>query len=182
MQSSELEHIHNHFLWIQDQLRHLADRLDGFDTALRDLARLEIITSVRELSSMAKQSDAINQLGGRFDSLAAVATDIKSDFEAFRDAMEAERENLSDEGQAALDAAAAKADAAAQKLADLDTEVGDADGSDTTSGTTEPGPSGGEGTGQPAEGGVDQAPPAGEGTVVNPDEQGFGDTDAQPTA
>jgi outer membrane murein-binding lipoprotein Lpp len=171
-------HLHEH-------LHDIEERLCGMDSALERLAQLEIITSLKELKAMAKQSDEINKLGGKFDQLSGVVTDIHSDFEALRAAMEADRDSLSPDGQAALDAANAKADTLRQQLEDLNVEVGDADGSDIPvggGGTTEPAPGGDTGTGQPAEGGVDEAPPAGEGTVVNPDEQGFGYTDAQPTA
>jgi hypothetical protein len=68
-------------------------------------------------AQMATAAEQINALGVKID-------DIAADFEALRDAMEAERENLSPSGQAALDAASQKLDA-------LDTSVGDADGSDT---------------------------------------------------
>lgn len=68
---------------------------------------------------MAAAADQITALSAKVD-------DIAADFIALRDAMLAERENLTAAGQAALDAANAKLDA-------LDTEVGDADGSDTPS-------------------------------------------------
>lgn len=135
------EHMHEHF-------HDLDERLRGIDGALQRLAHLEIVTSLKEQNIMAKQSEEIGKLGGKFDSLAAVVTDIHSDFEALRAVLEAERDNLSPDGQAALDAANAKADALAQQLTDLDVEVGDADGSDIPTG-------GGE---EPTE----ETPPAGE--------------------
>lgn len=180
MQFEQYEHLHSH-------LKSIEERLAGLDTALHRLARLEIITSLKELSTMAKQSDAIKDLGTRFDSLSGVVTDIHSDFEALRAVMESERENLSEAGQAALDAANAKADAVAQQLTDLDVEVGDADGSDIPTGGGAPT---GDGS-SPEQPGVPateptapagDAPPAGEGTVVNPDVPADGgDSGLRPT-
>jgi hypothetical protein len=161
----EYEHLHNHYLWIQGQLGAVLDRLDGMDAALRGIAQIEIFTSLEEMSSMAKQSEEIGKLSGKFDDLSGVVTDIHADFEAFRTAMEAERDTLSPEGQVALDDANTKADSLRQRLSDLDVEVGDADGSDTAAG-----------------GGTDvntENPPAGEGTVVAPDVPVEGN--AQPT-
>lgn len=71
----------------------------------------------RQEKLMATAAEQINTLAAKVD-------DIAADFRALRDAMNAERENLTPDGQAALDAANAKLDA-------FDTEVGDADGSDT---------------------------------------------------
>lgn len=147
----EYEHLHSH-------LRQLEERLDGIDVALQGLAQLEIVTSLQELSNMAKQSEEIGKLSGKFDSLSGVVTTIHSDFEALRAAMQADRDNLSPDGQAALDAANAKADSLAQQLQDLDVEVGTAGHSDI--------PTGG---GEPADNGGGDNPPAGEGTVVAPD-------------
>jgi hypothetical protein len=114
--------------------------------------------------------------------------------------MQAERDNLSETGQAALDAANAKADSLSQQLQDLNVAVGDADGSDIPTGG---GATPADGGTAPADGGatapnesgivdggqenggsnVNDAPPAGEGTVVNPDEQfAAGEGDARPTA
>lgn len=67
---------------------------------------------------MATEVEQINQLSAKVDDLAA---DVR---EAIRILTE-ERANLSPEGQAAFDALN-------QKVGDLDTEVGDADGSDGT--------------------------------------------------
>lgn len=80
--------------------------------------------------AMARQDEAITELGNKFDTLGGVVADIHSDFRAFRDAMTAERENLSEAGVAALEQANAKADATTARLSELDVEVGDADGSD----------------------------------------------------
>ena len=82
----------------------------------------EIITAIRTTqleqgALMVTQAEAIG-------AVAAKITDILADFRAFRDAMLAERENLTAAGQAALDAANVV-------VTELDTEVGDADGSDT---------------------------------------------------
>jgi chromosome segregation ATPase len=154
VQSDEYKHLHNHFLWIQGEFEQLTQRLSDIDAALRRLTRLEIITSLEEMSSMAQQSEEIGKLSGKFDTLSGVVTDIHSDFEALRAAMEADRENLSDAGQAALDAANAKADSLRQQLTDLDVAVGDADGSDI--------PTGGGDTTAPAGGGADENPPADE--------------------
>lgn len=90
-------------------------------------------------AQMATAAEQIDQLSTKVDGLAAVTTDIHADFVAFRDAMTAERENLSAAGQAAIDQANAKLDTAAATLADLDVEVGDADGSDTPPPPVEPG-------------------------------------------
>lgn len=166
------------------------------------LERIEGATSRLEIA-MAKASDQINELSGKLDELGAVVTDVHSDFEALRAVMTAERENLTDAGQAALDAANDKAAVLAERLSSLDVAVGDADGSDI--------PTGG-GTGEtpaeptapvedtpapPVEGAPvdeaaaeetpvdpeDAAPPAGEGTVVNPDlPADGGDEDLRPTA
>ena len=121
---TESEHLHSH-------LRRINRMLTGISEGLTRLAQLEIIHNLEELSSMAKQAEEISKLGGRFDELATVVTDIRNDYEALRTAMEADRENLSPDGQAALDVAQGKADAARQRLLDLDVAVGDADGSDT---------------------------------------------------
>jgi hypothetical protein len=197
VRDSEYEHLHNHFLSIQDQLGTLAERFEGFERGLRSLAQLEIFTSTKEMNAMAKQSDEINKLSGKFDTLGGVVTDIHADFEALRAVLEADRENLSDAGVAALDAANAKADALAAKLRDLDVTVGDADGSDIPTppvgggegAGSEGGEGGGTGGGDNTGGGavpgeqtpVDEAPPAGEGTVFAPDEAGL-EGDARPTA
>lgn len=82
-------------------------------------------------SLMTSQSEAFAALGAKNDATLAAVQDLAADFVAFRDAMAAERENLTEAGQAAFDEANAKADAASAALAALDTEVGDADGSDT---------------------------------------------------
>lgn len=67
-------------------------------------------------TTMATAAEQLAQLDGRFDDFAA-------DVRAKLDVLGAERENFSEAGQAAFDALAVK-------LAALDTEVGDADGSD----------------------------------------------------
>ncbi len=92
---------------------------------LRLIAATALVTAAgvgwliyRQEKLMATAAEQINTLSAKVD-------DIAADFRAFRDAMTAERENLTESGQAALDAANAKLDA-------FDTEVGDADGSDTT--------------------------------------------------
>lgn len=174
MRPDQYEHLHSH-------LQSIEERLVGLDAELSHLARLEIITSLKELSTMGKQSDEISKLGTRFDNLSSVVTDIHSDFEALRAVMTAERENLSEAGQAAVDAANAKADQVAQQLTDLDVEVGDADGSDIPTGgdsstPAEPAPS------TPAPGGEATVPgdgsaPAGDGSAT-----GSADSDVQPTA
>lgn len=123
MRPDQYEHLHSH-------LERLQARLDVLDDAVARLQQIEIATSRMELSLMARASDQINDLSSKIDALGTVVTDVHSDFEALRAAMEADRENLSVAGQAALDAANAKADAVAQQLRDLDVEVGDADGSD----------------------------------------------------
>lgn len=208
----QYDHLHNHYLWIQGQLSDLTERLGRLHAAVEGLGQLEIITSRKELNSMAKQSEEIGKLSGKFDDLSTVVTDIHSDFEALRTVMESERDNLSPEGAAALDAANAKADSLRQQLEDLNVAVGDADGSDiptggeggtTGGGDTGTGSGGDTGTGGDTGGGTTPAepgagdtttpgagdtgtgdnPPAGEGTVVAPDEAGAGQgSDAQPTA
>lgn len=123
MRPDQYEHLHSH-------LERLQARLDVLDDAVTRLQQIEIATSRMEMTLMANASEQINELSTKIDTLGAVVTDVHSDFEALRAAMEADRENLSAAGQAALDAANAKADSLAQKLTDLDVEVGDADGSD----------------------------------------------------
>jgi hypothetical protein len=97
--------------------------------ALEAIGRIE--TKIDNLGAlMATAAEQINALSTKVDGLSTLTADIHADFRAFRDAMTAERENLTAAGQAALDEANAKADVAATALADLDVEVGDADGSD----------------------------------------------------
>lgn len=168
---SPYEHLHSH-------LQRIEERLDGVDAFLRDLAQLEIATSLQELSNMGKQSEEIGKLSDKFDNLSGVVTTIHSDFEALRAAMQADRENLSADGQAALDAANAKADALSRQLQDLDVEVGSAGnsdipttGGDSTGGDVTPTPAPGGDVTQPVDTGAptDENPPAGEGPVVAPD-------------
>ncbi len=97
--------------------------LAAFTMILNTLTRME--------EALTTQSEAFDALAAKNDATLAAVQDLTADFIAFRDAMAAERENLTPAGQAAFDAASAKADAAAAALATLDTEVGDADGSDT---------------------------------------------------
>lgn len=68
-------------------------------------------------STMATAAEQLAQLDGRFDDFAA-------DVQAKLDILGQDRENFSEAGQAAFDALS-------EKLAALDTQVGDADGSDT---------------------------------------------------
>jgi len=89
-----------------------------------------ILILTRLENIMTTQAEAFAALSGKNDDLTSAVTDLAADFVAFRDAMAAERENLTEAGQAAFDEASTKADAAATALAALDTEVGDADGSD----------------------------------------------------
>jgi hypothetical protein len=83
---------------------------------------------VLDLTPVLTRLDALEELmataAEQITALSTKVDDIAADFAALRDAMLVERENLTTAGQAALDAANAKLDA-------LDTEVGDADGSDT---------------------------------------------------
>jgi len=95
--------------------------LEAFDT-IADIRR----TQLEQGELMVTQAEAIT-------GIAAKLTDILADFRALRDAMLAERENLTEAGQAALDAANVT-------LTELDTEVGDADGSDTPPPPPEPEP------------------------------------------
>lgn len=67
--------------------------------------------------AMATEAEQITALTTKVD-------DLVSDVRAALAALEADRDNLGPDGQAALDALTAKVDA-------FDTEVGDADGSDT---------------------------------------------------
>lgn len=80
---------------------------------------------------MATAAEQISALDAKVAALGEVLTDVKADFDALLAAMNAERENLTEAGQAALDTANANLDARAAQLAELDTAVGDADGSDT---------------------------------------------------
>src|SRR5687767_11449281 len=66
---------------------------------------------------MTQETDAINALSAKVD-------DLIGDVRAALDILRTERDSLGAEGQAALDTLTAKVDA-------FDTEVGDADGSDT---------------------------------------------------
>lgn len=103
---------------------------------LRDLASVVTLAGIGWIAYrlerlMATAAEQINALTVKVDGITAVTTDIAADFAAFKSAIETERENLTPAGQAALDTANEKLDAARQRLNDLDTEVGDADGSDT---------------------------------------------------
>jgi hypothetical protein len=93
------------------------------------LERIEAATQRME-SLMATQAEQISTLSGRVDGLTSIVGDVAADFKAFRDAVEADRENLSPSGQAALDAANTSLDTLQARVAELDVEVGDADGSD----------------------------------------------------
>ena len=68
-------------------------------------------------SMMANEAEQINALSAKVD-------DLVSDVRAALEILRAERDNLGEAGQAAFDELAAKVDA-------FDTEIGDADGSDT---------------------------------------------------
>jgi predicted nucleic acid-binding Zn-ribbon protein len=77
---------------------------------------------------MATAAEQINALSDKIDAQGVEIADIKGDFTALLEAMNAERENLTPAGQAALDTANAKADANAADLGDLDEQVGEHDG------------------------------------------------------
>jgi hypothetical protein len=77
---------------------------------------------------MATAAEQISALDAKVTALGTVVTDIKGDFDALLEAMNAERENLTEAGQAALDLANENVDARAAQLADLDTAVGEHDG------------------------------------------------------
>jgi hypothetical protein len=87
---------------------------------------------------MNSATQQINALADKVDAQSTLLGDIAADFDAFKTAMEAERDRLTPEGQAALDRANVSADLVGQRLADLDTKVGDADGSDKTDVPAEP--------------------------------------------
>ncbi len=91
-----------------------------------------ILTGINRLENlMATAAEQITALADKISTQGAVIVDIAADFRALREAMQAERENLTPAGQAALDEANTQADAVNTRLAELDDEVGDADGSDT---------------------------------------------------
>lgn len=73
----------------------------------------------------------VANLTERFDALNTKVDDIKSDFQAFKDALEQNDDQLSAEAEAAL----ARLEA---NVGSLDTEVGDADGSDVEPEPEEP--------------------------------------------
>jgi outer membrane murein-binding lipoprotein Lpp len=75
---------------------------------------------IRLENHMATAREQLDNLSGKVD-------DIMADVRAFRDATEANREQLSPDAQEAYDRLSAKVDA-------FNTEVGDADGSDTVPG------------------------------------------------
>lgn len=83
---------------------------------LRKLARMEI-----KMATLAE----------RFDALDTKVDDIKADFKAFKDALETNDDTLSAEAEAAL----ARLEG---NVGSLDTEVGDADGSDVLPGDETP--------------------------------------------
>lgn len=89
----------------------------------------ETITAIR--TTQLHQGELMVTQAQAIDLVATRLTDILADFRALRDAMLAERENLTAEGQAALDRANVVVE-------DLDTEIGDADGSDTPPPPPEP--------------------------------------------
>jgi uncharacterized coiled-coil protein SlyX len=84
------------------------------ETTLRRIIREEIHTLEELMATEAEQITALD----------TKVTDLISDVRAALAALEADRDNLGPDGQAALDTLTAKIDA-------FDTEVGDADGSDT---------------------------------------------------
>ncbi len=91
-----------------------------------------VLTRLDHLEAlMATAAEQITALADKISAQGAVIVDIAADFRALREAMQAERENLTPAGQAALDEANTQADAVSARLAELDTEVGDGDGSDT---------------------------------------------------
>ncbi|MBF9135295.1 hypothetical protein I0C86_41325 [Plantactinospora sp. S1510] len=90
---------------MRDVVRHYLG-LDEIDHLLTELER--------------RMATAAEQL----DTLSTKVDDLVADVRAALDALEADRENLTPDGQAALDRLTAKVDA-------FDTEIGDADGSDT---------------------------------------------------
>ncbi|MEU7978232.1 hypothetical protein AB0B63_06840 [Micromonospora sp. NPDC049081] len=97
--------------WVRSNLRD--------DTQQQQLDRME--------QTMATAAEQLNTLTTKVD-------DVMADVRAALDTLRQDRENLSDAGQAAFDNLSAKVDA-------FDTEIGDADGSDTPTEPTEPGTS-----------------------------------------
>lgn len=97
--------------------------VDGLEDIAARITRMENLLTT--------QAEAIAALTARFEGVAGIAADILADVRALLATVTAERENLTAEGQAALDLANTRAQEAADKLAELDTTVGDADGSDT---------------------------------------------------
>ena len=97
--------------------------LSRLATYARDWA--QVPTRIRLMEeTMATAKDQLEALSGRVD-------DLVSDVRAALDALRQDRENFSPEGQAAFDTLD-------QKVSAFDTEVGDADGSDTPATPEEP--------------------------------------------
>lgn len=87
------------------------------------LIRIEgkVDTAAQQIEALTAQSAAQG----------AQLTDLRNDVIAMREILEAERENLSPDAQSKMDALVAEQNARSAQIADLDLEVGDADGSDT---------------------------------------------------
>jgi uncharacterized coiled-coil protein SlyX len=95
--------------------------IDVNSAQLRRLLGLEQLGEITALlirleNVMATAREDLEALSGKVD-------DLMADFQAFRDAAQADRQKFSPEAQEAFDTLSAKVDA-------FDTEVGDADGSD----------------------------------------------------
>ena len=78
---------------------------------------------------MSAIDDALAALTAKDDTLAAAVTDLIADVRALIDQLR--NAPLTPEQQAAVDALSARLDTTAGEVGALDTEVGDADGSDT---------------------------------------------------
>lgn len=96
--------------------------IDVNSAQLRRLLGLEQLGEITALlirleNHMATAREQLDTLNGKLD-------DLVADFQAFRDASAADRQQFSPEAQEAFDRLSAKVDA-------FNSEVGDADGSDT---------------------------------------------------
>jgi peptidoglycan hydrolase CwlO-like protein len=98
--------------------------------------KLILIKLTRMETAMAKATEQLTDLNNKFDGLQFQFTDFVNDVRAALVAINAD--TLSPTAQAQLDQLMSKTDALASQLASADTEVGDADGSDTPAAPVDP--------------------------------------------
>jgi len=128
--------------------------MNGWDHLMSDLGKLlDLPVRFKKLEAvMAKAKDQIEALHAKLD-------DVANDVRALKDAADRAGEEFSPEVQAAFDQLVSRAD-------ELDSTVGDADGSDTPT-TGEPPvdePAGGPGAGGPTDTSGENPAETGEGT------------------